>query len=188
MPTLVTILILAALWLAVLAPRWLRRLSQYQGERRFNPRATTASVPSWQGSSKVIPLTGVKQLSPMPRPALVAPGLPMDRDGVARLQRERARLRRRNILIALAALAVITFVGAVTAGGGAIIAFHVAIDVLLASYVGALGLRQRRVLERHAKVTDIASARTAAAARSREVATPAEQAAVAFISGARGRR
>ena len=187
MPTLVTtFIILAALWLAVLAPRWLRRLSQYQTERRFNPRATSASVPSWQGTSKVIPLTGVKQLAPMQRPALVPPGLAVDRDGIARLQRERARVRRRNILIGLAALALVTFGAAVTAGG-AMIAVHIAVDVLLAAYVGALGRRQRRVLERHAKVTDIASARSAAAARRPDVSTPAEEAAVAFLGTARGR-
>lgn len=183
MPTLVTILILAALWLAVLAPRWLRRLSQYQGERRFNSRATSSSVPSWQGTSKVVALTGVKQLSPMPRPALVAPGLAVDREGIARLQRERARLRRRNILIALTGLALITFFMAVTSGG-AMIAAHLVIDVLLATYVGALAHRQRRVLERHAKVTDIASARTAAA-RKPDVSSPTEEAAIAFIGTAR---
>ena len=183
MPTLVTILILAALWLAVLAPRWLRRLSQYEGERRFNSRATSSLVPSWQGTSKVVALTGVKQLSPMPRPALVAPGLAVDREGIARVQRERARLRRRNILIALAGLALITFFMAITAGG-AMIAAHLAIDVLLACYVGALARRQRRVLERHANVTDIASARTAAA-RKPDVSSPAEEAEVAFIGTAR---
>ena len=184
MPTLVTIIILAALWLAVLAPRWLRRLSQYEGERRFNSRATTSAVPSWQGNSKVVALTGVKHLSPMPRPALVAPGLAMDRGGIARLQRERARLRRRNILIALAGLALITLVMAISAGG-AMIAAHLVIDGLLATYVLALAHRQRRVLERHTKVTDIASARIAAARRP-EVDSPAEEAAIAFIGTARG--
>ena len=183
MPTLVTILILAALWLAVLAPRWLRSLSQYQGERRFNSRATSSSVPSWQGTSKVVALTGVKQLAPMPRPALVAPGLAVDREGIARLQRERARVRRRNILIALAGLALITFFMAITASG-VMIAAHLVIDVLLATYVGALARRQRRVLERHAKVTDIASARIAAARKPQE-SSPAAEAAVALSGTAR---
>ncbi|MCY3785316.1 MAG: hypothetical protein OXG47_01130 [bacterium] len=185
MPTLVTIIILAALWLAVLAPRWLRRFSRYQGERMFNVRATTSAVPSWQGSSTVVALTGVKQISPMPRPALVAPGLAVDSDGIARRQRERARLRRRNVLIALAGSALITLVMAVSAGG-AMIAAHLVIDGLLVAYVSALARRQRRVLERHAKVTDIASAR-AAAARKPEAAYQREEAGVAFMGAARGR-
>ena len=186
MPTLVTILILAALWLAVLAPRWLRRLSQYQGERRFNPRATVSSVPSWNGKSKVVPLTGVAQLTPAPRPALVPPGLAVDREGVVRLQRERARIRRRNILIILVVLALITLLIAINSGG-LMIGVHLLIDVLLVGYVGALARRQRRVLERHAKVTDIASARTAVAAKMQPAASPAEDAAIAFIGSARSR-
>ena len=121
----------------------------------------------------------------MPRPALVAPGRAVDREGIARLQRERARVRRRNILIALAGLALITFFMAIAAGG-VIIAAHLVIDVLLATYVGALARRQRRVLERHAKVTDIASARIAAARKPQE-SPAAEEAAVAFIGTARSR-
>lgn len=184
MPTLVeTVLILAALWLAVLAPRGLRRLSQYQSERRFNPRATVSSVPSWNGKNKVVPLTGVAQLTPAARPALVPPGLAMDREGLARLQRERARIRRRNILVTLVVLALITLLVAITSGG-VMIGVHLLVDLLLVGYVGALARRQRRVLERHAKVTDIASARTAAAAR-QPAASRAEEAAIAFIGSAR---
>ena len=181
MPTLVTILILAALWLAVLAPRLLRRLSQYQSEQKYAPTSS--------GSSRyrnVIPLTGVVQLAPPPRPGLVSPGLGVDRDGLARRQRERARLRRRNILIGLVFLAMVTLVAALTAGGG-MIAVHVLVDILLVGYVGALAQRQRRVLERHAKVTDIASARMAADPQWGRPQSPAEEAAVTFIAGSRGR-
>ncbi|MCE2525124.1 MAG: hypothetical protein J4F99_03965 [Acidimicrobiia bacterium] len=142
-------------------------------------------MPSWQGTSKVISLTGVKQLAPPQRPTLIAPGLGADREGVARLQRERGRRRRRNILIGLGSLALVTFVSAITAGG-AMIAVHVAIDVLLVAYVIALCHRQRRVLERQAKVTDIVSARTAAAHKA-DVSSPADEAAVAFIGSGRGR-
>ena len=140
-------------------------------------------MPSWNGSSTVVALTGVKQLVPPPRPALVPPGFAVDREGMARLQRERARLRRRNILIVLAGLALITFFMAITAGG-AMIAAHLTIDILLAVYVGALAHRQRRVLERHAKVTDIASAKIAAARKPQD-ASPTEEAAIAFIGTAR---
>jgi hypothetical protein len=182
----VTILILAALWLAVLAPRWLRRLSQYQSERRFNPHATVSSVPSWNGKSDVVPLTNVVQLTPAPRSALVPPGLAVDREGLARLQRERARIRRRNILLALVVLAFLTLMVAITSGG-VMIGVHLLVDVLLVGYMGALARRQRRVLERHAKVTDIASARTAAAASRQPAAGPSEEAAVAFIGSLQGR-
>ena len=169
MPTIVTILILAALWLAVLAPSWLRRLSRYQNERRFHSWSASAVVPSWQ--SPVVPLTGVVQLTPPPRSALVPPGV-----GVERLQREKARLRRRNILLALAGLALITFVGALS-GAAVWILVHVLVDILLVGYVGALARRQRRILERQAKVTDIASARNAAYAGGPGVGTqPAEEA------------
>ena len=181
MPTLVTILILAALWLAVLAPRWLRRLSQNQGEHKYGPMSN--------GSSRyrnVVPLASVVQLAPPPRSGLIPPGLGVDRHSVARLQRERARLRRRNILMSLVVLAVVTFVGAITAGG-AMIGAHLLVDILLVGYVGALAHRQRRILERHAKVTDIASARTAADPRRRQPQVPAEEAAVTFIASSRGR-
>ena len=118
-----------------------------------------------------MPLTGVVQLTPSTRSALVPPGV-----GVERLQREKARLRRRNILLALAGLALITLVGALT-GAPAWILLHVLIDILLVGYVGALAQRQRRILEGHAKVTDIASARSAAYAGRPEVGTqPAEEA------------
>ena len=181
MPTLVTILILAALWLAVLAPRLLRRLSQYQSEQKYAPTSS--------GSSRyrnVIPLTGVVQLASPPRPGLVPPGLGVDREGLARRQRERARQRRRNILISLVFLAIVTLVAALTAGG-AMIAVHVLVDILLVGYVGALAQRQRRVLERHVKVTDIASARMAADPQRGRPQSPAADAAVTFIAGSRGR-
>ncbi|MDE0195634.1 MAG: hypothetical protein OXP08_08790 [bacterium] len=110
----------------------------------------------------------------------------MDRDALARRRRERARLRRRNFLIGLVVLAIVTLVAAVTAGG-AMIAVHVLVDILLVGYVGALARRQRRVLERHAKVTDIALARMAADPLRGRPQSPAEEAAVTFISGSRGR-
>ena len=174
-----TILILAALWLAVLAPRLLRRLSQYQSEHKYAPMSS--------GSSRyrnVVPLTSVVQLAPPP-PGLVSPGLGVDREGLARRQRERARLRRRNILIGLVFAAIVTLVGALTAGG-AMIAVHMLVDILLVAYVGALAQRQRRVLERHAKVTDIALARMAADPQRGRPQSPAAEAAVTFIAGSRG--
>lgn len=181
MPTLVTILILASLWLAVLAPRLLRRLSQYQSEHKYAPMSS--------GSSRyqnVVPLTSVVQLAPPPRPGLVSPGLGVDREGLARRQRERARLRRRNILLGLVFAAIVTLVAALTAGG-AMIAVHVLVDILLVGYVGALAQRQRRILERHAKVTDIALARMAADLQRGRPQSPTEEAAVTFIAGSRGR-
>lgn len=181
-PTIViTVLILAALWLVALAPWLLRRLSQYQGERKYAPTSSESSR-----YQNVIPLTGVAQLAPPPRPGLVSPGLGVDRDGVARRRRERARLRRRNVLIGLVFLAIVTLVAALTVGGG-LIAAHVLVDILLVGYVGALAQRQRRVLERHDKVTDIASARMAADPRWGRPQSPAEEAAVTFIAGSRGR-
>ena len=182
MPALMTtILILAALWLAVLAPRLLRRLSQSHSERKYAPTSS--------GSSRyrnVVPLTGVVQLAPPPRSHLVPPGLGVDQDAVARLQRERARLRRRNILIGLVVVAIITLGAALTAGG-AMIGVHLLVDVLLVGYVGALARRQRRVLERHARVTDVASARTAADPYRGRPQSPAEEAAISFIASSRGR-
>lgn len=182
MPTLVTILILAALWLAVLAPRMLRRLSQSQSERTYS----SLSV----GSSRyrnVVPLTDVVKLSSPPRPGLMPPSLGVDRHTVARMQREQARLRRRNILIGLVVLAIITLVAALTAGG-AMIGVHLLVDILLVGYVGALARRQRRILERHAKVTDIALARMAADPYRGRPQSPAKEAAVSSIASSRGRR
>ncbi len=185
MPTIVTFLILAALWLAVLAPRMLRRLSQYQTERKY-----WSDTPLLSGLSRytnVVPLTNVTQLSPPARPALVTPGVGVDREGLARLQREQARARRRKILVCLLVLAVATLVASVGVGG-VMIGVHLAVDILLVGYVGALATRQRRVLERHAKVTDISSARGAVYAANRSVQSPAQEAAVSFIGGSRGWR
>ncbi|MCE2531928.1 MAG: hypothetical protein J4F44_05600 [Acidimicrobiia bacterium] len=134
----------------------------------------------------MVPLTSVVQLVPPPRPGLVLPGLGVDREALVRRQRERARLRRINILIGLMFLAIVTLVAALIAGG-AMIAVHVLVDILLVGYVGALASRQRRILERHAKVTDIASARMAADPRRGRPESPAEEAAVTFIAGSRGR-
>lgn len=185
MPTLVTTaLILVVLWMVALAPWLLRRLSRYQADRRYSSAGPLLSDSSRY--SNVVPLTGVVQLAPPPRPGLVSPGLGVDRDGLARRQRERARLRRRNFLIGLVFLAIVTLVAALTAGGG-MIAVHVLVDILLVGYVGALARRQRRVLERHAKVTDIASARMAADPQWGRLQSPAEEAAVTFIAGSRGR-
>lgn len=184
MPTLVTVLILAALWLAVLAPRLLRRLSQYQGERKY-----ASASPLLSGASRyhnVVPLTGVAQLTPQPRSGLVTPGVGVDRDGLSRLQRERARLRRRNILLGLVALAVVSLVAAMSVGG-AMIAVHLFVDILLVAYVGALAVRQRRILERHAKVTDITLARLAAQSSNGRPHPQVEEAAVSFIATAGGR-
>ena len=100
---------------------------------------------------------------------------------MARLQREHARLRRRNILIGLVALVIITLVAAATVGG-VMIGVHVVVDFLLVGYVGALARRQRRVLERHVKVTDIVSARLAADPQRGRPQSPAEEAAVSFIA------
>lgn len=186
MPTLVAeVIILAALWLAVLAPSGLRRLSRYRADRRHSSTQSKLS-----GSSRyknVVPLTSVVQLVPPPRPGLVPPGLGVDRDALARRRRERARLRRRNFLIGLVVLAVGTLMAALTLGG-ALIVVHVLVDILLVGYVGALAHRQRRVLERHAKVTDIALARMAADPGWGRPQHPAEEAAVTFIAGSRGRR
>ncbi|MCY3805263.1 MAG: hypothetical protein OXG91_02075 [bacterium] len=180
-----TALILAAVWLAVLAPSGLRRLSRYQTDRKYS-----SGAPLLSGSSRynnVVPLTSVVQLSAPRRPGLVPPGLGVDRDGLARRQRERARVRRRNILIGLVFLAIVTLVVAVLTAAGAMIAVHVLVDILLVGYVGALARRQRRVLERHAKVTDIASARTAADPYRGRPQSPAEEAAVSFLASSRGR-
>ncbi|MCY3560423.1 MAG: hypothetical protein OXH20_04545 [bacterium] len=174
-----TALILAALWVAVLAPRLLRRLSRFQGERKY-----ASSSPLLSGSSRyqnVVPLTGVVQLTPPPRAALVTPGIGVDRDGLSRLQREQARLRRRNILLGLLALAAITLAAAMAAGG-AMIGVHLFVDVLLVAYVGALAARQRRVLERHAKVTDIALARLAAHSSNSRPQSAGDEAAISFIT------
>ena len=117
----------------------------------------------------------------------MTPGVGVDRDAVARLQRERARLRRRNFLIGLVFLAMVTLVAALTVGG-AMIGVHLLVDILLVGYVGALARRQRRVLERHANVTDIALARMAADPYRGRPQFPAEEAAVSFIASSRGRR
>ena len=184
MPILVeTVLILIALWLAVLGPRWLRRLSRRQSDHKYSSVSPLLSGIS--RDNNVVPLRDAASLQSPPRLALVLPGMGVDQEGFARRRRERARLRRRNIVIVLSALAAITLVVAV-AVGGFMIGVHLAVDVLLAGYIGALTQRRRRVLERHARVTDVAPAPMAAdSLRRRPESAPAE-AALGYISSGRG--
>ena len=83
--------------------------------------------------------------------AVVTPGGPVGPVGGAAMTLSQAQIRRRNVLIALAALALGSLVPALVLGG-AWIPLHVGIDVLLVGYVALLARSRRLAVEREQKV------------------------------------
>lgn len=97
--------------------------------------------------------SGVTQLRPRtvagpPGHSLTAPAITAH-PGVGaparRVSSEQARMRRRNVLVVLACLAVLTLVGVLTVGGTAMILLHLVADALLLGFVMLLVQYQRAI-------------------------------------------
>jgi hypothetical protein len=108
----VLLLILAAIWAAVLLPPWL------QNRRERRPNDSIVSFKSQMGTLQRATPSGGSLLN-------------------ARMTRREARRRRRDILVTLACAASLTLVLAVMLGGP-VIALHLFVDVLLVAYVALL--------------------------------------------------
>jgi hypothetical protein len=106
------LLILAAIWAAVLLPPWL------QNRRERRPNDSIVSFRSQMGTLQRTAPTGGSLMN-------------------TRMSRREAQRRRRDILLTLACAASLTLVLAVMLGGP-VIALHLFVDVLLVAYVALL--------------------------------------------------
>ncbi len=120
------LLILAAIWAAVLLPPWL------QNRRERRPNDSIVSFKSQMGTlQRATPSSG----------SLLN----------VRMTRREARRRRRDILLTLACAASLTLVLALMLGGP-VIALHLFVDVLLVAYVALLVHTQQTAATRASRV------------------------------------
>ena len=157
MTTLLTLVILAVLWVAVLLPGYLRNRTTRHSDSVVSFRRLVTTLERtgpdgglrWRGS--LPPRIGGISPIPVQRPA-ASPMMPTGRGMVRR--------RRRDILLTLLGAAVITLVLAVLLGGPAIW-FHLLADAMVATYVGLLVQVRRSEAERSAKVRYLPAPRSA---------------------------
>jgi hypothetical protein len=150
--TLLTLVILAVLWAALLVPPYVRNRSTRQSDsvvsfRRLLhtlERTGPDSRPGWRGT--LPPHLGGVSPIPVVRTSRMPAG------------RAEARRRRRDILLTLVGTAAITLVLAVLLRGMAIW-FHLLADALVVAYVALLVQIRRAQSERHAKVRYLPAAR-----------------------------
>jgi hypothetical protein len=143
--TAVLLLILAAIWAAVLVP------PAIQNRRASRPGD---SIATFRNQLNVLERTtpafragvGSRPVAPAAARAMRRPG-----QSAAAYRRAEARRRRRDVFVTLLAAVGVTFVGALLMGGVAW-TIHVVVDVLFAGYVGMLLKIQQQAAEREAKV------------------------------------
>ena len=162
--THLVLVILAAIWAAVLLPPFLQNrsenrpadsISTFRNQLQVLEQRSTGTGPSLGRPTSVRPM-GRQQGSVAPNPYLGT----VDR---ARLARIDAKKRRRDILVTLLAAAGLTLVLSLVLPS--VFLLHLLIDGLLAAYV-ALLVRQRKLAEeRSMKVRYLGDARRPAAAR-----------------------
>lgn len=161
--THLVLVILAAIWAAVLLPPFLQSrsenrpadsISTFRNQLHVLEQRSTGTGPSLGRPASVRPTGSSRGFAPNPYVGTV------DR---ARLARIDAKKRRRDILVTLLAAAGITLVLSLLLP--AVFVLHLTIDALLAAYV-ALLVRQRKLAEeRSMKVRYLGDARRSSAAR-----------------------
>ena len=117
--------------------------------RPMDPVAPLRAVGTPSGPSGVTQLRPRTPVGP-PGHSLTAPAVaPQPTAGVGGPSRsvtsEQARMRRRNVLVVLACLAVLTLIGVLTIGGTAMILLHLVADALLLGFVMLLVQYQRAI-------------------------------------------
>jgi hypothetical protein len=161
--TIFVILILAVLWVAVLAPPVIRsrrehRRSDSIGDFNYqlgvlgkaNGQPSTRRMPraaSLSGPMRVAPI-GPAYTPPTRRPRVASPG----RAPKAPAQMTPAQRRRRDVLLALGAVVIVTFLLALVAGSMLLWSVQLLADALIVTYIVLLVQMQRRLAERHTKV------------------------------------
>lgn len=163
MLTIFVIVILGVLWVAVLAPPVIRsrrehRRSDSIGDFNYqlgvlgkaNGQRSTRSAPraaSLSGPMRVSPIGPVHAPAtrrPRVAPASHAPEVPAPMTPAQR--------RRRDVLLALGAAVIVTFLLALVAGLMLLWAVQLIADALIATYIVLLVQMQHRLAERHTKV------------------------------------
>lgn len=137
--------ILAVIWAAVLLPPYLQNRSESR---------PADSISSFQHQLSVLerrstPLGARSGLSPRPRYASSPYAL-----SAARLSRDEARKRRRDVLFTLAGAAGVTLLLAFVMGGR-VWGLHLLCDALLGGYVFLLAQANQRQIERNIKVRSL---------------------------------
>ncbi len=161
--TIFVILILAVLWVAVLAPPVIRSRREHrrsdsigdfnyqlgvlgkangQPSKRRTPRAASLS-----GPMRVAPI-GPAYTPPTRRPRVASPG----HAPKAPAQMTPAQRRRRDVLLALGAVVIVTFLLALVAGSMLLWSVQLLADALIVTYIVLLVQMQRRLAERQTKV------------------------------------
>jgi hypothetical protein len=142
--TLVLLFLVAVGWAIYLAS-WLRSRAE---QRNVN------SISSFNKHLSVLERTSPsRSASPGYEPSLRSPSMSL----------QAARKRRRDVLFALAGVALVTMVAAVVGGGG-FVWIHLLTDALLAGYVVMLARAQRLAVERRTKVRYLAPTASASVA------------------------
>ena len=141
--TLLVLFILAVIWAAVLLPPYLQNRSESR---------PADSISSFQHQLSVLerrsaPLGARSGIAPRPRYASYSPYAL----SAARLSRDEARKRRRDVLFTLAGAAGVTLLLAFMMGGR-VWGLHLLCDALLGGYVFLLAQANQRQIERNMKV------------------------------------
>ena len=165
--TIFVILILAVLWVAVLAPPVIRSRREHrrsdsigdfnyqlgvlgkangQPSKRRTPRAASLS-----GPMRVAPI-GPAYTPPTRRPRVASPGRAKAPAQMTPAQMTPAQRRRRDVLLALGAVVIVTFLLALVAGSMLLWSVQLLADALIVTYIVLLVQMQRRLAERQTKV------------------------------------
>lgn len=146
--TVVVLLALAAMWAILLVPGWIRTMRERSGRQtsidafhqqldvmgRYAPKQDLASPPGARLRVK-------ERFSNHERPRSTVPQ-----------DSGEAAVRRRDIVVLLAIVAVVTLVGWFVSGLPAVGIAHVVADLLLGGYLYLIVLRRRVEAERMAKI------------------------------------
>lgn len=130
-PSWILLFLLGIVWAIVLVPDFVRRTSANRRADSIGDfsrhLSTLQRTPRSRSAATVVPL----------RQAPVDTRSAASRSGAPRMTRTAAQRRRQDVLAALGAAALLTFLGAMSLGG-VFMAVHVAVDVLLVAYLGLL--------------------------------------------------
>jgi hypothetical protein len=160
--TAVVLLILAAIWAAVLLPPWLQNrrenrpgdsIASFRNQLSVLERAT----PGMRSSDARItrlphaprPAQPAARSASLARPATVLS--PQSGNGLAPLRRSEVRRRRRDVFLTLLGAVGLTFVLALVLGGP-VWGLHLVVDVLFVGYVAMLVKVQQQTAEREMKL------------------------------------
>jgi hypothetical protein len=151
------LVILAAIWAAVLLPPYLQnRRETRPGDSiaTFRSQLSVLERTTPGGHSSSPARLDVGRYEPpryVPPAGRRAAGRPRPAPSQAAMRRAEARRRRRDVFLTLLGAVGVTFVLAV-AMGGAVWMLHLVVDLAFLAYVGVLVSMQQQTVEKHEKV------------------------------------